>query len=773
MPFASFACAAAADPNATALVEEVEDGGGGRRVCSRQELLSAAEALSTALLGLERRAQPQLPPLVLVCLPLGASYCAALLASSRAGCAWACVDTSWPPPRLQRAVQLLQPHAAVSAGDGSAALLAAGVPAERILAAPRVRAAEEVLPPATAAASDAPPQPAAPPLPPPDIAYVCFSSGSGGEPKAVLCTRSGLLARCAWAASAFPAASDDVSALRTPPHFVDAAAELWAPLLAGVCVASLPAAACGHDPLALVRALVECRVTRLTALPSILAAAAPALGAAGGLRLRLLLLSGEAFSTALYTQLRAALGPAARILNIYGCTEAGADCCVFEPAAEAWPPPSHSPPPPLLPLGRPLPGFFVALLDGKGGLLREAGLPGELCVGGVGLARGYLNDSRLTAARFVRLRDAHGPSTDPGRIVHRTGDLASWAPDGTLRLQGRLDGGGAAGGPAKLRGAWVSLSELEAVLEGHPAVAAAAARTWSRGAEDGDAPICAYVELRPGAVADEKQLRAHAAARLPPASLPARLQLLHRLPRTAAGKVARATLPQPAAAGGGGGGGTGPEAAVALAFAAALQSEESVDADANFFEQLGGTSLGAALLCGQLNLPLSTLLAHPTPRRLAAALAASAAPPPPAAAGRKRRVEAAPAQPPPSTRARSRAPPPPAREWAAAAAFSFACRAQALGGREAPPPPPPALPAPPDTPLLRLLWRLPLGACVDASPLLLLPGEGADGGEWRCVVGSHSGEAVCAAPCSAAAGGVAQRWCVLRAPACTLLRSSD
>ena len=643
-------------------------------------------------------------------------------------------------------------------------------------------------------------------LPPPaDVAYVMFTSGSSGAPKGVLGSTSGLLNRCAWAASAFPASPDDVAALRTSPAFVDAAAELWAPLLAGIPLAVLPPGV-DADPLALVSALVVHRVTRLTCVASILAAALPALRSAGGLRLTTVLCSGEPLYVWLYTAACAALGPGVRIINVYGSTETAADCVAFDPAAERWlPPPQTTGGHHQVPIGRPLPGFWAAVLDGRTGQpVTEAGQLGELFVGGVGIALGYLNDPQLTAHRFPTVQ--RGSATEAPVVAHRTGDVAAWAPDGTLRLLGRVgrtaghvtdEAGLACASQVKVRGVRVDLAEVEAQLQAHPEVLLAAVACWPRAPGDPDPRIVGYAVVRPGAAAMPRidgslaeALKSFLARRVPAAAVPVAVILLNHLPRNSSQKVDRAQLPEPdwsAMAAGTDAAATqsivvapGDIATCAAAFAGALRVPESeVGPDTDFW-LAGGTSLSAAMLCGRLGITVQALLDHPTPATLAPHIRASVGHVTDAAV---EDVDAGEGAEPPTKRLRTTAvtgfaePAADSSAWIPSRALSFAGRMDMLAGvpavsdsvhgqqkvasrsgsgtnhatllspssastlGTAATSPSHLEEAPLNALGIEALWSVPLGACVDATPLLLLPANTA--ASWRCIVGSHAGIACC------------------------------
>jgi amino acid adenylation domain-containing protein len=684
-------------------------------VITAGELVAAAGRVRAALATVPPRNTPRV---VVVAVPRSPEYVAAVLGVVSAGAAWLAVDTRQPASRLAALLRDAAPEAMLAADDDAAAALAVAS------SAPLVRVDRLALWAAPDGDSSAPLA-----ADESDVAYVCATSGSSGAPKLVLGTAAGLLSRCRWASCEMPAADDDVAALRTPPVFVDAAAELFAPLLAGVPLAIVPPAA-DSDPVALAALLAARRVTRLTMLPSLLAAALPALERAP-LRIRLLLCSGEPLPSALA---EAALRtfPGVRLLNIYGCTEVGADATAYDVSAEGVPPAG-------VPIGRPLPGVWCAVLGADGAPVREAGERGELLVGGVGVALGYLNAPELTAERFPLASDGRGG--EPQR-AHRTGDLAAWTPSGALVLHGRADA------QVKVRGQRVDLAEVEATLCAHPKMSAAAARAWPP-LRLGDLRIAAYVVLdaddHDAAVAE---LRSWLAQRLLPAAMPVAFTILDSLPCTHSGKVDRNALPEPcwvtAAMSGDEPSAGALEVQLCAAFAVELGLSASVGAESDFFA-LGGTSLSAAALCARLALSLQALLDHPTPRSLASSglVAHAALTQQPVARSRDDDSD----MPRPAKRLRLPAQMDEAvprqslgAAWAPALALSFAGRCDAVGKGATPAAAPPVIArdAPAD---LFCAWRVPLHACVDASPLLLLPAG--SGTSWRAIVGSHAHTAVC------------------------------
>jgi acyl-coenzyme A synthetase/AMP-(fatty) acid ligase len=183
----------------------------------------------------------------------------------------------------------------------------------------------------------------------------------------------------------------------------------------------------------------------------------------------------------------------------------------------------------VAPLGRPIANTEMYVLDGRG-QLAPVGVPGELFIGGAGVARGYRNRADFTAERFV----PNPFATLPGSRLYRTGDLVRYRPDGTIDFLGRLDN------QMKVRGFRIELGEIEAALADHQAVAAAAVVARDNGA--GDRQLSAHLVLGGSRDATVTELRAHLKKRLPAHMIPSSFQVLDALPLTPNGKVDRKAL---------------------------------------------------------------------------------------------------------------------------------------------------------------------------------------------------------------------------------------
>jgi acyl carrier protein len=265
-----------------------------------------------------------------------------------------------------------------------------------------------------------------------------------------------------------------------------------------------------------------------------------------------------------------------------------------------------------VPIGTPLPGTRVLVLD-EALQPVPVGVPGEICIGGDHIARGYRGRPDITAERFVP--DAF--SGQPGTRLYRTGDRAAWRPDGTLRFLGRLDH------QLKVRGYRVEPGEIEAVLRAHPAVAEAAVTPV---AAAGFTQLAAYV-VPHGEAPGVAELQAHLKAELPEYMVPAFFATLDALPLTRNGKLDRARLPDPIASiehTDDDAPRSPQEQAVADIWASCL-GVPGVGLTANFFD-IGGHSLLATKVMSRIRsafaveLPLQVLFENPTVAGLARAV---------------------------------------------------------------------------------------------------------------------------------------------------------
>ncbi|MGH3936831.1 MAG: amino acid adenylation domain-containing protein, partial [Pseudonocardiaceae bacterium] len=345
------------------------------------------------------------------------------------------------------------------------------------------------------------------------------------------------------------------------PSFDASVLELCLSLPAGAALVVPPPGPLLGELLAEV--LAQHQVTHALIPPVALATVPEQIAATGLAEFTTVIVGGEACTA----ELVARWAPGRRMINAYGPTE----CTVVATWSQALAPGG------IPPIGAPIANMRTYVLDAA---LQPVpvGVPGELYVAGIGLARGYLHRAGLTSARFVA-----NPFGPPGARMYRTGDRVRWTEDGELEFLGRADE------QIKIRGFRVEPGEVEAVLQGHPEVAQAA--VVAREAESGANRLVAYV-VADGSV-DVSQLRVHAAAVLPDYLLPSAFVLLDELPLTINGKLDRAALPAPTWDASSSAGYVAPrteaEATLAGIWAEVLGLERVGITD-NFFE-LGGDSI--------------------------------------------------------------------------------------------------------------------------------------------------------------------------------------
>jgi amino acid adenylation domain-containing protein len=440
---------------------------------------------------------------------------------------------------------------------------------------------------------------------PGDLAYVIYTSGSSGSPKGVMVEHRSVVNRLAWMQRRYPIGRDDVLLQKTPISFDVSVWELFWGGVEGAALALLPPGA-ERDPLEILAAIDERQVSVIHFVPSMFGPFLDLLETSPGLRsravsLRLVFCSGEALPPARVEQFNRIFGRSAgrpKLVNLYGPTEATVDVSCFDCPAEPDRPIAN------VPIGKPIDNIRLYVMDQYGNP-QPAGIPGELRIAGVGVARGYLDRPDLTEEKFAE---------DPfsrGERMYRTGDLARWLADGNLEYLGRLDG------QVKIRGNRVELGEVENALARvggvHDAVV-----IDQRSDSDGTYLVGYYVA---DAKIQTPRLRAELAASLPEFMIPARFVLMDRIPLTPNGKADRKALTRLPAA-------VTPdayeaprddiEATLALAWSKAL---EKVGIHDNYYA-LGGDSITAlrvrAVAAGSgLQFSLTDLIQNPTVAGLA------------------------------------------------------------------------------------------------------------------------------------------------------------
>jgi nonribosomal peptide synthetase DhbF len=353
-----------------------------------------------------------------------------------------------------------------------------------------------------------------------DAAYVIYTSGSTGHPKGVIVSQEALLNRLEWMLRYLALRDDDVVLHKTPPTFDVSLWEMLLPLIAGCRLVLAPDGA-HRDGEALVHTIQTEGITVVHFVPSALRGFLSSHSAQSRLRsLRNVICSGETLDVALLAETRAVI--AARVHNLYGPTEAAID-------VTAWECPPFWSPTGSVPIGWPIANTEVYVLDEEMEPCPD-GVAGEIYIGGVQVARGYVNRPRMTAHRFVR-----NPFSDqPGAKLYRTGDLGRRLRDGVIEFLGREDS------QVKIRGCRIELGEVEAAILHHASVRSAAA--MAHRTENGGKQLVAYYVPRDGYRLTERVLRARLAQLLPRHMVPDVLVRLDELPTLENGKLDRSRL---------------------------------------------------------------------------------------------------------------------------------------------------------------------------------------------------------------------------------------
>ncbi|HLM56901.1 MAG TPA: amino acid adenylation domain-containing protein, partial [Pyrinomonadaceae bacterium] len=431
-----------------------------------------------------------------------------------------------------------------------------------------------------------------------NLAYVIYTSGSTGQPKGAMNTHRAICNRLLWMQEAYQLNASDRVLQKTPFSFDVSVWEFFWPLMTGATL--VVAVAGGHqDSSYLVKLIAERHITTIHFVPSMLQAflEEPRLEACASLKR--VICSGEALP---YEQQERALArlPQASLHNLYGPTEAAIDVTFWEcpRGGERR----------VVPIGRPIANTQIYILDEW---LRPVpvGVAGELHIGGVNLARGYLSRPGLTAEKFI----PDPFNADAGARLYKTGDSARYLLDGSIEYLNRLDH------QVKIRGYRIELGEIEAALRQDGRVQDAV--VLAREDTAGEKRLVAYVVVRQSASPEVEELRGRLKERLPAHMVPAHFVLLEALPLTTSGKVDRRALPapspgQPPAAGSYAAPSDQLEEILADIWASVLGLER-VGAGDDFFD-LGGHSLLAAKLIYRIEeafgvaLPLRRIFEAPT-----------------------------------------------------------------------------------------------------------------------------------------------------------------
>ncbi len=536
--------------------------------------------------------------LVGLCVERSPAMVVGILAVLKAGGAYVPLDPGQPAERL--AFVLAEIRSPVVLVEG-----ARGVRPSRLPAGAPTLAIEETAE-ETRGESELPPAPHASPVPSASLAYVIYTSGSTGRPKGVMISHGAIVNHERFIAARYPLSTADVL-LQVTPYFFDASLfELFSPLAMGARVVVAPPGE-HQDPSYLTRTVAAEGVTVLQAVPSMLGPILDDPGVAGCGSLRLLACGGEALPGPLAERAFARLG--AELVNFYGPTE----CAIDATCRPCRPGEGRS----IVPIGLPLANVRAHVLDARPDRLGPLvplppGAPGELFVGGAGLARGYLGRPDLTAERFV----PDPWSAAPGERLYRTGDRVRRLADGEIEYLGRLDQ------QVKVRGLRIELGEIEAVLAALPGVREGAVVAAG---DEAARRLVAYVVPGAGGAPAAAELRRHCQRYLPAYMVPAAFVVLAGLPLLPNGKLDRRALAALAAL-------NTPQPQLAERFVAPRSPLEEVLAgiwaevlgrprvgvEDDFFADLGGHSLLATQVVSRvrqrlgIELPVRSLFEAPT-----------------------------------------------------------------------------------------------------------------------------------------------------------------
>ena len=357
-----------------------------------------------------------------------------------------------------------------------------------------------------------------------NLAYIIYTSGTTGRPKGVMIEHRSIVNRLNWMQKAYPIGKDDVILQKTTYTFDVSVWEIIWWSLTGASVMMLPQGE-EKDPEAIVKRIKEGNVTTIHFVPSMLNMFIKYVEMVGCYEeiksLRTVFSSGEALKKnqvdVFYDEITKRNGT--KLINLYGPTEAAVDVTYYDCSE------NHDSE--IVYIGKPIDNIRLYILD-KTGKPTAIGVAGELCISGIGLARGYVNNEKLTNDKFVE-----NPYDCENR-TYRTGDLARWTADGNIEYLGRIDN------QVKIRGFRIELEEIEKVIMKVENIEAAT--VVARDGEEGKYICAYYVEKEKVRV---RRIRKEIADNLPEYMMPAYFIKIDNIPVTANGKLDRKALPAP------------------------------------------------------------------------------------------------------------------------------------------------------------------------------------------------------------------------------------
>ncbi len=444
---------------------------------------------------------------------------------------------------------------------------------------------------------------------PDDLAYVIYTSGSTGTPKGVMIPHRGICNRLLWMQKEFNLSEKDKILQKTPFTFDVSVWEFFWPLITGATL--VMARPGGHqDAVYIANLIQDAGITVVHFVPPMLGIFIEEIEATHCTTLRYVICSGEALTYTHQLRFFERMPRTTRLYNLYGPTEASVDVSVWEC--------KRTDKRTIVPIGAPISNTQLYVLDN---LLQPVpiGVPGELHIGGIGLARGYLNRSDLTSNKFIPSPFTH-THPEMGGSLYKTGDLARWLDDGVIEFLGRLDF------QVKIRGFRIELGEIESVIANTPYVEQCV--TIVRNDITNDKHIVAYVIRTKNKKSEHELLgdiRSAVTSNLPAYMHPSFYVFLDTFPLSVSGKIDRKALPKPKTE-------TSSEQVLysreekrIAALWEELLEQRNIPLDLKFFEA-GGTSLLAARLAAALKkmydqkVTVALVFQHPTIREQAQVL---------------------------------------------------------------------------------------------------------------------------------------------------------
>ncbi|HXI38599.1 MAG TPA: non-ribosomal peptide synthetase [Bryobacteraceae bacterium] len=522
--------------------------------------------------------------LVGVCLERSLDLVVAMLGILKAGGAYLPLDHSYPPDRLSFMLDDARAPLLITSEH-----LSGRVPSKKqdvvMVGAPEI--------------SEQPDHPPHVDIMPDDLAYVIYTSGSTGRPKGVEVTHGGLANLVCWHRQAFQVTPGDRASHVAGLGFDAAVWELWPYLTAGASVHMADEVT--RSSAELLRDFLLARKLTISFVPTPLAEQMLTLEWPNQTPLRMLLTGGDILHH--YPPVNLPF----MLVNNYGPTE----CTVVATSAPVL---SDKRSDPLPHIGRPIANVLIYILDED---LRPVppGTPGEIHVGGAGLARGYRNRPDLTSEKFI----VNPFSAEPGSRLYKTGDIGRLLPDGNIAFIGRVDD------QIKIRGYRIEPNEIVSVLDQHPDIRESL--VVAREDSSGEKRLVAYVILTPDSRTNASAIRDSLRQHLPEYMLPTTFVRLDEFPLTSHGKIDRDALPEPTVENSLGNAPVeAPGSPVEERLTGILQALLGIDqigVDDNFFQMGGHSLLGAQMIAHvrdafAVELSLRSLFDHPTVREMSA-----------------------------------------------------------------------------------------------------------------------------------------------------------